>query len=523
MDSKKKDIVFLGILFVIAFLVRLPGIQFHSLWFDETSTAHAVSQTSFGDVFKMLFTFEGTPPLFFLLVRSFIHTLHLPINEYNLRFLPLLSGALSCVLCFLLFRQLSNRRTALLIFVLVTLSSFQISLSLEARCYSLLGLFTLIILLLVIEWWKKTSKMRTVVLFVSIVVFTQIHYYSVFVMAAIFLSVFLTERKDKKMLHFALINAAAFLVTSALLFPLFLNQVSNEIGDIRSSLTSQWLTGVFYAPVKVILGAYLFKIHSIKEITYADLAGILPAMAVLCLTVILSAMRWKKQSVSKTEKVVSLAVLFTFIFHIIVGWKIPSVHPRYMAHFLVLLFGIVLVVTADRKKLQAIIFIVLLSLNVIGTIKYFTYSKAYIEPWKEIASAVERHMEGGSGDSEPVITDLMICYTIAFYAGKKTIQFYQYSFFNDTIPYAHVHLFGHELYSSLFHYTYYPLTGYRSNLDLMREKKKGIFINKMQSGHTKTAQLYKDSKGLVDFTLLQYFKTNQGDVCIYRWNYKGKG
>ena len=119
------------------------------------------------------------------------------------------------------------------------------------------------------------------------------------------------------------------------------------------------------------------------------------------------------------------------------------------------------------------------------------------------------------------MADLAITHTIAFYSRNKDLPIYRIPSVFETIEYARLRLFGHDYYASLPNHTYYPVAGRLSAIGVMRERKTGIYVDKKPSGHEKIDELNREFKGLVAFTLIRYFKTNQGDVCIYRWDYKG--
>jgi uncharacterized membrane protein len=516
---KKNSILFCA-LFLVALSVHLPGITFHSLWFDETSTAYMVSQPGIGNTLKALYTFEGTPPLFFLLEKSVIHVFHLPVNEFSLRILPMLYGTLSCVLIFFLFREIASTKTALLTFCLVTISNFFMYLFQEARCYSLLCLMALLTLWLVIQWWKKASLLRTVALFVSITVLVQVHYYALFWVTALCVSAFVIKPKNRQFFGFLILNGVAALISFIPLFLLFMTQFNHEVGTIRSYLTMNWFLGIFYAPIKVLIGAYLFKIYEIKEITPVDMIGIFPCAIILLAAAGFLFMRLRNKTLSDPEKFMYLSCILAFVIHVILGSKVPTIHPRYMAHFLILLFGIVLVSLEGRKKLQVSVFSVLFILNVVATVKYYDVSKAYIEPWRDIAHCVDSALSADSVKADPIIGNYVNCHTIAFYLKNKTSELYCVPSYSSKTSFARLNVFGSTCYTSLFHYKYYPVLGETSFMDIIKTKKRGILVSKDKSGDLAIDTLESNLKGLVDFSTVGVFKTNQGDVSILRWTYR---
>jgi uncharacterized membrane protein len=518
--SLKKQGTILFALFALALCSRLPGISFHSLWFDETSTANMVSQATYGDMLEAINTIEGTPPLFFYLERAFISVFNLPVNETSLRALPMLFGVLSCILFFVLFRNLGGTAIGWQAFLLFTCSSYLINQAQEARCYSFLGFMALVTMYAVFRWWKSSGLKNSIFLCSVVALTVQIHYHAMLWIAALFLAVFITKPKNKQLGLFFLYSGAAAVISLATLIPLLLVQAQFVIAPHKDYLTQKWLIGLVYVPVKVMIGSYLFKITSIRDITSIDLIGIIPVIAMLGISAFYIAKQFRDRSLSDERKILIFNVVIPFLLFAGIGWKVAAVHPRYMAHFTALILGILLLALERARIVRAAFIIMLLTLNVIGIVKYYDSSRAYIEPWREIGRAVDDIAASGHSPGDVIITDMPIAHTVAFYSRNTTIPIYQIPSFFDPLPVTHIRLFGHDYYATMLNFFHYPIVGHTSMAAVMREKKTGIFLNKKKSGHTKTAELDRDFEGLVSFTLLRYFYTNQGDVCIYRWNYE---
>jgi uncharacterized membrane protein len=518
----KKPIFKLLLLFAIALALHLPGISFHSMWFDETSTAYMVSQHGYGNLFKSLFTFEGTPPLFFVAEKAFVKILHLPLNEFSLRFLPEVYGAIACVLVFLIFSEISNRRTAILAFIAIAFSNFYVYLFQEARCYSMLSMMALLCLWVVMQWWKKANLQWTIALLVAIALTVQVHYYAMLWVAAICASVFFVKKKDRHLLWFLCLVAIASCISFGVLIPLFSNQILHEVGPVRNELTANWFWGIFYSPIKVLIGAYLFKIYTIRDITAIDMLGILPAAITIGVAGYLMTARVVKKALQDPEKLVLFSVCLAFLFHVILGPKVPTVHPRYMSYFLILLSGLILAGVGHSKRLQFVFFSVFIALNCVANIKYYDTSLAYIEPWREIAEAVDKSVDQspmpGTG---PVLGNFVTCHTLAFYLKNKAVELYCIPSYTTKASFARLNVFGNTCYSPLYHYDFNPVSRCASFLDIVKATSHGILLSKDKSGPMMISELKNDFKGSVDFSLLRIFKTNQGDLSILSWRYTG--
>jgi uncharacterized membrane protein len=525
-QTLKNHILQFLFLFSIALALHLPGISFHSLWFDETSTAYMVSQHGYANLFESLYTFEGTPPLFFIFEKAFVKVFSLPINEFSLRFLPMIFGCIACVLVFFIFIEIGDRRTASLAFGAVVFSNFYVYLFHEARSYSMLTMMALLSLWLVMQWWKKASIPRTIALFASIVLLVQIHYFALFWMAAIGVSVLIIKRKDKQLLGFLGLIIIASCISFGTLLSLFSTQISHETGPVYDDITAKWFSGLFYSPIKVMIGASLPKLFTIRDLTVLDLLSILPTAILIVIAGYLLFMQFVRKTISDAEKLILLCVCIAFIIHAALGSIVPTVHPRYMSYFLILIFGLVLSSVRRSIKMQVLFFCCFIAINCFANVKYYNRSYAYIEPWRDIAEAVDNFAESDGAKNETIIGNFVTCHALAFYLKHKTAELYCVPKLSTPDSYAQldkakVNLFGSMCITPLFHYDYHPVIQRSSFIDIIKAQSHGLLLTKKKSGPSVVNQLKTEYKGIIDFTLLRIFKTYQGDVVILSWKYTG--
>jgi hypothetical protein len=515
--SKKKAILF-GLLFVMALMPRLLGITFHSLWFDEASTANMISQKNVESMLKALSRVEGTPPLFYLLEKGFIDLFHLPIDEFFLRFLPMVFGALSCVIYFLLFKEISSAVVARYAFVLVALSNFHINLSQEARSYSLFGLFALLSLCVTVLWWKRRSRILSLAIILSLVLTMVIHYYGLIWAAAVLCAVLLIKPKNRQMRDFFFLAAFSAVISFALLIPFFISQLHNEIA--REYLIAKWLPGIVYSPIKVPIGAYLFKIKTVREISVADLIGIIPTAVIALIAVRFFIKRMFRKEIGDSEKIVVLSFILAFCVHVAIGWKFPTIHPRYMAHFLILLFGIILINAAHKNKLMIGAFVIIIGLNAVAAYKYFDPSPAYFEPWRDIVAEAERFISSTGTKEGPILADGESCLPISFYLKKKTSILYYFPNLNNPemqFDYELTKIFGHEFFSPPFRYSDDPRLGRTSVISILNKYDRGIIVTRDPTRVGEDTPLLERCPEDKEISVLKVFKTNQGKIILYKW------
>jgi 4-amino-4-deoxy-L-arabinose transferase-like glycosyltransferase len=146
-------------LIFIAFLMRLNGLTYQSLWRDEVDAicfaqaplAKDLSQTALSftptcppNIPELLaaFTEPGfNGPLFFLILRGAIGLWG--YSEFALRFFSLLCGVLSVALIITLGTRLFNRAVGLIAGALLAFSAYQVWYSQEAKMYTLITMLAL--------------------------------------------------------------------------------------------------------------------------------------------------------------------------------------------------------------------------------------------------------------------------------------------------------------------------------------------------------------------------------------------
>jgi len=306
----------------------------------------------------------------------------------------------------------------------------------------------------------------------------------------------------------------------AILIPLFINQSSHEVGSIRENLTSKWIEGIIYSPVKIALSAYLYKIRTIDQLTLRDLAGI---VTVLCIIAV-SAFLFIKKSFTKKMPFLQLLVftpaLIAFFLHAAVGSIVPTIHPRYMAHFLILLFPFMIIQFDRFKKLKVITIALLLIFNSLAAVNYYNKSIYYIEPYREIADVIKSCEAEKKLSQLSVITDFMNAHALAFYLKEKKYTFYgipSYLHFDQKFEPYKFSLFGNTLYSDLYKHNFFPKSDSLSTRKIITENKNGFLIIKVFNEEQFSMYYKKFNDILKECTILKKFPTNQGDLVVVWW------
>jgi len=207
---KNKEILILFICFLIGFALRFYTFDKKSLWIDEIYTFQG-SRDGFDNQLK--FYKENPtflhPPLFFVLTHLFY-----PFSkpERDIRIIPIIFGALSVIMIYFLAKQFSPS-IALPCAVSLTFMTYHISLSQDARSYSLLMCFGMTGLYFFLKY-LKTSKKRYLLLVALF--FSASFYTSYSSIPFIFLSQLLwfyhldDEAKKPNLFSFLILNGLIF-------------------------------------------------------------------------------------------------------------------------------------------------------------------------------------------------------------------------------------------------------------------------------------------------------------------------
>jgi uncharacterized membrane protein len=146
----------LALIFGLGASLRFYGLDFQSLWQDEGLQFYVVTQNSFSELFHQTRSFH--PPLSFLINHVF---LLMGESDFFLRLPSALFGIASLLLLYILGRDLTSSREAVIAVFVLAISPFHIWYSQDARMYSQLLFFSLLSSVLLMQalrrgrtrWW----------------------------------------------------------------------------------------------------------------------------------------------------------------------------------------------------------------------------------------------------------------------------------------------------------------------------------------------------------------------------------
>jgi mannosyltransferase len=134
-----RALIALGVLVVLAAVLRVYRLGYQGFWFDEGNTALEV-RFSVGQMLTLLKHYESTPPLYYGI--AWVWSRVFGDTETGLRSLSALVGILAVPVAYGAAARLVSRRAGLIAAALVTFNPYLIWYSQEARAYSLVVLLT---------------------------------------------------------------------------------------------------------------------------------------------------------------------------------------------------------------------------------------------------------------------------------------------------------------------------------------------------------------------------------------------
>ena len=137
----------LALILGLAGWVRLHDLGRLSLWLDEGITTLKMT-FSVGELFRYTVV-DNVPPLYYIILHALGSWVH---SDFSLRLPSALLGVATILVLFHISQLLFNQRTALLASLFLSLSTFHVWFSQEARSYGLYCFLYALSLLFLIKW-----------------------------------------------------------------------------------------------------------------------------------------------------------------------------------------------------------------------------------------------------------------------------------------------------------------------------------------------------------------------------------
>jgi len=234
----KNPLFILSLIFIVGLILRLLEINRTSFWYDEAFTGDVIKM-SWKDMFAVIAADKVHPPLFYVLVRSW--SLLFGVTQVSLRGFSLLWGLLGIGLAYFVGKDLFKKEkypiTGLIFALIIAISPFFVSYSVEARAYSFLAFLALGLAYSVFKFLNSSKGKERGTYIVTTTLLTVLlcgtHYLQVIYVIAIVCAaliykfVFGEKGVNKKWLYVFL--GIVFAVTLAVIF-LPLKEFVNSLG-----------------------------------------------------------------------------------------------------------------------------------------------------------------------------------------------------------------------------------------------------------------------------------------------------
>ncbi len=158
----KSPAISLGLILVLGLWVRLHDLGRLSLWLDEGTTSLKM-RFSFSELFRYTVV-DNVPPLYYFVLGRLGSWIH---SDFSLRLPSVVFGVATIPALFLIAEWLFNRRVALLSSLFLSLSTFHVWFSQEARSYSLYCFLYALSLLFLVRWGRDANARWSLWLYVA--------------------------------------------------------------------------------------------------------------------------------------------------------------------------------------------------------------------------------------------------------------------------------------------------------------------------------------------------------------------
>ena len=383
---------------IIAFFLRVRGLDNQSLWLDELHTMNEANPDgTWGDMFHYLKNGDQHPPLYFILERISFSIFN--DTAFVARMLSVLAGTAGVWAMYRLGKEILNKQLGMIGAVLTCINFYSIFYSQEARPYSFAFLFAALSFTWFIRLIRTPSKKTAIQYAVFTLLLLYSHYYSLFVVAAqgflALLFIFQEQRTERKILFRSfLLGGIIILIGYApwLSFLLKMSQIKTFwITDVPTSFLQSFFYDYFgnadlLNPLLILLlFAFFIRVALYSEIE--SLKKIKDDPLLFSFTLILF---W-----------VFIVLLIPYVRSLLM---VPMLYPRYT---IVILPAILLLIaySIELFKVKLIKYSVLVLFILLSSIHIFFVKKYYIGTSKTQFREMTQYVVSENTSKFPIINE----------------------------------------------------------------------------------------------------------------------
>lgn len=402
----------LVLILVIAAILRLYHLDFQSPWLDEIHTLNEANPNlSFKEVYASLMTSEQMPPLYFYMIYFLFKVFG--YTTFFARLLSAILGIMSVYGIYKLGNEIINKKTGFVAAFLLTINSFHIYYSQDARPYILLFILSIYSFIYLVKFLKSNNIKNALQYGVIVGLMLLSHFFGLFVLFSqlfILLFFFILIEKEKRFRFFKLSILAGIIV---ILFFLPALHVFIKLSEIK----------VFWIPAPTI-DAYtlIFKEFFGNSETILALLGMFILMYFIRLTK-------EKNTSYKYSEIISNNIILSFI--ILMPWifivllvplirsyiSVPMIISRY---FIVVLPALLVIVSIGIIQFKNKI----IQFSLIGIVFIFSLTdivivkKYYMQPNKSQFREAYEFVKNNSNNKEIVYSSLSWYFNYYFKESK---------------------------------------------------------------------------------------------------------
>ncbi len=222
MDKKKSLYIFAaGMIFLVAFILRVYNIEFSRLWIDELYCFDIANKSNVFEVLKTVFSSDLHAPLFFVILHYWIKIFS--SSDKILLMLPVAASAVSVPAGFFICKKLFNKKAGIIFAVLMGFSALEIFYAQELKFYAILPLLSILSFLFFSKITDKFNIKDSVLLgFINFIIIYTFNIGIIFVAMQFITGLIFILYKNKRVLKNYL---AGFICVFLLYAPYFVFQL----------------------------------------------------------------------------------------------------------------------------------------------------------------------------------------------------------------------------------------------------------------------------------------------------------
>lgn len=341
-DKLKKNIswVLLGVISILGLIARLNLINKSSFWYDEAFSGVLVKQ-DFSSIVRIIIEDKVHPPIYYFLLKLWATIVG--NTDITLRLFSVIFGMALVIASYFLIKKILNKKAALIVAGLFSLSPYFILYSLEARSYIMLGFEALIAIYFFVVIYKKDFKsikellkIKEIKWLVAIAVLMLLTHYLGLVLIAVMGLLFFIKIYPKLEKYIWILLVAALLI---ILAKGLLNNGDYRIYP-KALVHTKWLEDAQPLTIGEMLYAFLFGVQSqalgkqnVFSISFIkDLTAVFITILTLSIVLGINYAKRKQIVLSAISKLFLLNILVTTIFCL---FGVNIFVPRYVMYIAV--------------------------------------------------------------------------------------------------------------------------------------------------------------------------------------------